>query len=379
MAEELEAGALAALEGGSGRMGNPVEPGTPCRNCRTPVVGRFCSECGQLAQSFHRPIWGLFSEVVGDFFSLDGRVMRTIPSLVFRPGKVTRTYLDGKRQRFVPPFRLYLLTSFIFFLMLFGFAGSKGWLDVHYITPEQAAAAMLREGSAGDEIERSVDLATERLEKAGLPSGVNGQGKPVSATVEAPRAETTEVDDKPLILPNGQIDRKRLREIFSFQDDASGKDNIATLHIVDKIADAYENQGMFFASIQNWAPRVALAFTPALTLLLLMVYPFRRKIFVYDHIIASMHIQSWLYILLGIGLIFFWFGQSWFAFVLFIAPPVYLYRMFRVVYESGRVFSVLRTLFILISLTTLILILLVVLLALGVADTAPTIRSLSQN
>jgi hypothetical protein len=38
---------------------------------------------------------------------------------VFRPGKLTRDYLMGRRARFMPPFRTYLVLSLLFFLVAF--------------------------------------------------------------------------------------------------------------------------------------------------------------------------------------------------------------------------------------------------------------------
>ena len=38
-------------------------------------------------------------------------------NLFFRPGKLTKTYLEGKRQTFVPPVKLYIFVSFVTFFL----------------------------------------------------------------------------------------------------------------------------------------------------------------------------------------------------------------------------------------------------------------------
>jgi hypothetical protein len=43
--------------------------------------------------------------------SLDGRLVRTFRTLLFRPGVLTREYLAGHRVGYFAPFRLYLLVS----------------------------------------------------------------------------------------------------------------------------------------------------------------------------------------------------------------------------------------------------------------------------
>ena len=139
MSDELETAAAMSLGGLSKSEQDGSGEGEPCRNCETLTVGKYCHACGQLAQNFHRPIFGLTAEALGDFFSLDGRIARTIPALLFIPGRVTRHYLDGKRQRYVPPFRLYLLASFIFFLVLFSLGDATGWFQPHAAGSEEIA------------------------------------------------------------------------------------------------------------------------------------------------------------------------------------------------------------------------------------------------
>ncbi len=93
-----------------------AEPGH-CTNCGTQLQGPVCHHCGQLADEFHRPVRGLLGEIIEGFFALDGRVARTIPNLLLRPGRITRAYLKGQRARFMPPFRLYIIASLVFFLL----------------------------------------------------------------------------------------------------------------------------------------------------------------------------------------------------------------------------------------------------------------------
>lgn len=46
---------------------------------------------------------------------LDGKILRSAGLLLFKPGELTREFLDGKRVRAVSPIRLYLLCSVLFF------------------------------------------------------------------------------------------------------------------------------------------------------------------------------------------------------------------------------------------------------------------------
>ena len=60
--------------------------------------------------------------VVGEWFedlgSLDSRLWRTLSALLFRPGLLSAEFNAGRRAAYLPPFRLYLIVSFIMFLLL---------------------------------------------------------------------------------------------------------------------------------------------------------------------------------------------------------------------------------------------------------------------
>ena len=57
------------------------------------------------------------SDALNNLFDVDSRVWRTVLPLVFQPGALTRDYLTGKRERYLPPFRTYLVLSLMFFLV----------------------------------------------------------------------------------------------------------------------------------------------------------------------------------------------------------------------------------------------------------------------
>jgi hypothetical protein len=58
----------------------------------------------------------LLREVLEDQLSLEGRLPRTLRSLLGRPGQLTADYAAGRIARYVPPFRLYFVAGLLFFL-----------------------------------------------------------------------------------------------------------------------------------------------------------------------------------------------------------------------------------------------------------------------
>lgn len=89
-----------------------------CPNCYTEIAGPFCASCGQQQKNLNKYIWSLAGDLMDDIFRPDSRAARTLVAVMFRPGYLTTEYFAGRRMRYVPPVRLYLIVSFLFFFVI---------------------------------------------------------------------------------------------------------------------------------------------------------------------------------------------------------------------------------------------------------------------
>lgn len=88
-----------------------------CRNCGAPLTGAYCADCSQRADVHMPSTLELVHEALEGVTHSDSRLWMTMRFLLFVPGKLTLEFIAGRRVAYLPPFRLYLVTSVLFFLI----------------------------------------------------------------------------------------------------------------------------------------------------------------------------------------------------------------------------------------------------------------------
>lgn len=81
------------------------------------LLGRFCANCSQAADVHVPTTRELLHELLEGITHSDSRLWRTLRTLWFKPGKLTEEFVAGRRVAYLPPFRLYLVLSILFFLL----------------------------------------------------------------------------------------------------------------------------------------------------------------------------------------------------------------------------------------------------------------------
>jgi Protein of unknown function (DUF3667) len=91
-----------------------------CANCHYHFdqVNNFCPNCGQENHTHKLPVHHFLYEFVESLTHFDTKVFRTFKDMVAKPGLVIKNYNSNKRARYVPPARIYVFMSFIFFFLL---------------------------------------------------------------------------------------------------------------------------------------------------------------------------------------------------------------------------------------------------------------------
>lgn len=88
-----------------------------CPNCGETEVGKYCPNCGQSNKDFNKPIKEILGDLL-DSINLDIRLLNTLIPFFIKPGFLTEEYFKGRRKRYVPPVRMYMIFSILFFFLV---------------------------------------------------------------------------------------------------------------------------------------------------------------------------------------------------------------------------------------------------------------------
>jgi len=381
--------AASAVAGGGKRRRSFFRSSTEdgaCSNCGTILRGRICHSCGQDSDDFHRPVWSLVVDILDGLFSIDGRFWRTVPPLLYRPGHVTRHYLTGVRARYVQPFRLLIAASVLFFLVFFLSNGGFSEVfnpDAGGLADPVVAEELLSELDAAveDNPEAASEILAARQVIENLQSEVEAvqQNPALEALSAAERREQTKDEIRRNLLPEdypgearpelnepvnvGEVDDAQFTFDFSAFEDMPLEMRRFIVARAERIID---NPSSWTDAMQRWTPRLVFVLLPIYALMLAGLHIWRRGFYLYDHLVVSLHFHAFLFLFLTILVLLSPVISISLASLIFFAwSNIYLYRLHRVVYEDGRIMSMLRTLILDILYLIILSISLVVLMIVG--------------
>ena len=296
----------------------PPTPREPCANCGAPLYGKYCYACGQPAEGLVRHFGSVLGDVMDSVFNIDARIVHTLLPLYLRPGRLTLDYFDGKRARYVTPFRLvFFLTIIAFFAIQLALHTGSAHV-VQFQTPPIAGTSISTTPAAGTQDTHFTNGDIKFNEKVLW----NRQSKPLHAGW------------LPLFANewlNDSIENAR-RNLHHMNSGNSAEAKGAALRLVG---------GMFTV-----APQVLFVLLPVFALLLKIFYVFKRRLYM-EHLIVSMHSHAFimlsLQVVVGLDLLrsgiaphSAWLGipLGWLHAAAWIWVPVYLLIMQKRVYRQ---------------------------------------------
>lgn len=101
-------------------MSLPVESTTyKCLNCGETLhlEHKFCPNCGQKVQASRITFGQFVSELLSGLVNYESKLWKTLSVLLIHPGKFPKDYINGQRARYMNPFRLYISSVVLFFIV----------------------------------------------------------------------------------------------------------------------------------------------------------------------------------------------------------------------------------------------------------------------
>ncbi|WP_421738440.1 DUF3667 domain-containing protein [Caulobacter sp.] len=379
--------------------------GQPCANCGAPLEGWYCHSCGQNADTHHRSILHLIWEAIEGMFHLDGRLAKTLPLLLFRPGVLAKDYMEGRIARHVPPFRTFLVA-----LLLFIFAAEHAIHKIKHhqeveaehraaelATPQGRAkeagklraeavetrdealkeAAIDRDEALKDpdqdkakvaasyveDVQEVQDRYAERIAKADAiekdPKVAQELSRKLTGKAAADKIRSLKFEDGPDALeaqaqamaedsPHG---RPVTKPALTYSETQAHSTN--TVHfqssvvkgnwLKERTAKAVENPDYYLLVMFGWAHRLAVLLLPIIGLSLALVYVNKRQYFIYDHLLVATNLLSFSFLTNAVGMVLpAPLIAPWFVLLAF-WTPINLFQTLRGGYGSSIFGALLKT------------------------------------
>jgi hypothetical protein len=314
-----------------------------CMNCGTRLRGQYCGTCGQKARGRMIRLWELISDAFGDIFELDSRLWRTLVPLLFRPGKLTADYLAGRRARFMPPFRTYLVLSLLFFVVAF-FDPRTDFAFLFEPPPETDLATQEADDRDTaqeilDELEENGVIAGDKLPPKAAQEIADANAKLKAFNIQVNQDHTDEdectVDSEDLASLPDWFKKRLTPERLQ--------------HVCERI-QAPDGENALLENLLDNVPAALIILLPIMGLVLLILYPLSRHYYV-EHLLFFVHFHAFFFLLLTIQILLSRLGAAVAALEtpmdIAVAAgslylPVYLFMAMRRVYGQGRIVTFLK-------------------------------------
>lgn len=358
----IDAGLLgSAMERGGGMA---AHHDVDCANCGAALQGRYCQNCGQRG-AVHRSLAHLLEEFFHGLFHFDGKLWRTAPLLLVRPGALTRRYVQGQRVRFVSPIALFLFSIFLMFFAVSTIDPSVG------IPNKMALSATDRE-----ELKRDLEEAKADLQEAARDAADAKSAKQKARAEKALGAAQSAVEMAAKAENGGdeaaQAMRDKLAANFDWRDwmkRAAEKPNLRVLDndtLTERMRESLRDPDLLLYKLKNTASEYSFLLVPMSVPFLWVMFLFRRRVYLYDHVIFALHSLSFMALFVSLCALAwkFNFGAR-LALAPILVPPLHMFFHLKGAYQLSVGGALWRTTFMLVVALIVLVIYVAVILVLG--------------
>ncbi|WP_378182999.1 DUF3667 domain-containing protein [Aquimarina sp. SS2-1] len=313
--------------------------GNECLNCHVPldIVDRYCHNCGQINTTKKLSFKDFFYEFFASMFSYDSRLRHTIVGLLFRPGKISKDYIEGKRVKYANPFRFYLSVSILFFIIN-GLFIDFDQIKLQFNSDQKKAEEDTKRSKIGIvEIRKSPTDSTKTFENS-------------SKEVYFTEAQLDSMNLFTAIEKRWKTYKshyKKTREVVATiaLDSLKHEQNTYTKYLYTrsiKTKNLSDNPMELFVFVFNKLPFIIFFFLPIFALLMWLLYV-RRPFNYMEHLVFIFHTQTMFFILMGIAILIDQITKSEItSSIAMLVFLFYLYKAMRKFYQQGRAKTIVK-------------------------------------
>ncbi|MYF27990.1 MAG: DUF3667 domain-containing protein [Gammaproteobacteria bacterium] len=267
-----------------------------CPNCGALKQGRFCAVCGQNDRDYLRSLFPVLYQVLAETFEADSRVWRTLGALFLHPGLLSLEFSRNRRARYLSPFRLYLFTSLLFFLVLSLTVDDREPGD----GPPLIQVGASEDGKDGKDDEDDEDDAVANLDFG--DAAANSEA--IEVLKRSLGEERARKIDEILARPESTVSRMLLAvNAEGLAGGDEGLDQPIDLFVAGQLVDVFHAPTTVVRDrFVGYLP-VAMFFVLPIYALMLKVLFIRRHRFYAEHLVFSMHIHTIAFVVFSVALL----------------------------------------------------------------------------
>ena len=282
-----------------------------CPNCGAEEVGKFCPNCGQSNKDFNKPVKEIFGDLL-DSINLDIRLVNSLIPFFIKPGFLTEEYFKGKRKRYVPPMRMYILFSVLFFFLA-QFANIEEFKGMGTISNDST-----------DSLSHNTSALVNESNVMLNPDGFSNYALRDSSKINEIKQEKPDSNDNRSFDELSTEEKKEIIE--EIKADTTISDGIKKLTI--GALNTTENIQVFWEKLLNNISYVLFILMPFFALILAMTLWKSKKMYVH-HLIFSINFHSFIFafssLIIVLGMIL---PEKFYQFSSYLFLIFFLYLMF---------------------------------------------------
>lgn len=273
----------------------------------------FCPKCGQENTQRRQTFKTLILDFLGDYFTFDSRLFKSIAKLLFAPGELTKSFNNGQRVQYIPPLRMFLFTGVVFFSLLTWHMNQQGMTDDLTLDLDNGTKILIKDLS-----ENKLKSAYEKDIRDGLKEYADTSKPAVKDSIlqnmdtlvalywDSLKNGTMNIrfwgNDTLVVKPIAFIEMTKTKSPDEIVKELK-VEGYWKQTLVKQVAKSFKESKNLVTYFLGRLSLMVLLMIPVIAFILKILYVRHQSFYYLDHFVFVLHIHSFLYVLFTIPLL----------------------------------------------------------------------------